>query len=147
MKKIILFLVLILGWLTLFASSSEKEKEHVVLRGKLIFKEKYLPIMKFELIDKLGGYYSLIIFQETKINDSKFLIEKSLIVKSILKERIYSKLDSYSIKNEKNIDYLSFYFSNIELKSVSRFRILLIGIDTIYELEKKLGCHIYARLE
>ena len=151
MKKIIIFLVLIIGWLTLSAESpilnkENKEKEHVVLRGKLIFKQKDLTPIRFLLEDKLNGYYRLTFFEENITKDSTFLKEKGIIINNILKKRIYKK-SSYSIGNKKDVNYLLIDFSNIELRDKKRLKIIFLGIKVIYELEKKMGCSIYARLE
>lgn len=151
MKKIIILLVLIIVWLTLSAESStlkkEKgEKEHVVLKGKLIFEQKNLNSIRFVMEDKLNGNYRLTLFEEKITKDSAFLVEKGTIVKNIFQKRIY-KLSSYSIKKEKSINYLLIDFSNKELRNKKRLKIIILGIKIIYELEKEMGCDIYAHLE
>ena len=75
--------MLAIGLLALSGSSSKKdkgEKEHIVLKGKIIFKVKNLNQIKFILEDKLGGCYRLTLFEEKRTNDSDFLKEKGTMV-------------------------------------------------------------------
>jgi len=133
---------------TLPVKKEKVEKEHVVLRGKLVFKEKGLSPIKFYLEDKLGGNYQLVMFEDKPVSkDGSFLIEKGIIVKDILKQRIWSKLDSLHIKKEKDINYLLISFSNEELENQNHFQIIFLGLKTIFELEKNINGSIYAKLE
>ena len=151
MRKVIILLMLIINCLTLYSSSyligKKKEKDHVVLRGKFIFKEKGVFPIKFYLEDKMGGNYQLVIFEDEPTRDSSFLIKKGIIVKNIIKQKIWSKLDSLYLKKEKNINYLLIPFSNEELSDQNHLQIIFLGIKIIYELEKEMGCSIYAHLE
>lgn len=144
MKKIILFLMLAISLLALSESSSKKEKrekEHIVLKGRIIFKVKNLNQIKFILEDKLGGCYRLTLFEEKITNDSDFLKEKGAVVEVIFKRRIYSKSDSFFI--EKDINSFQLNFLNSELKKMNYAKMVIIALKTIHEIEKNMDCSIY----
>jgi hypothetical protein len=144
MKKIILFIMLTIGLLALSGSSSKKdkgEKEHIVLKGRIIFKVKNLNQIKFILEDKLGGCYRLTLFEEKITNDSDFLKEKGTMVEIIFKRRIYSKSDSSF--NEKDSNSFQLNFLNLELKENNYAKIVIIALKTIHEIEKNMDCSIY----
>lgn len=145
MKKILLFLTLVICSLSFVWSSpsrkDKKEKEHVVLKGKIIFKVKNLNQIKFTLEDRLNGKFRLTLFEETKTDNSDFLREKASIVEIIFKKRIYSKL--YSSFNEKDIIYFQMNFLNAEVKEKNYAEIVLLALKTIHEIEKNMDCSIY----
>lgn len=148
MGKIFL-LIILLTPLTLQGSLGAKEgtnkKEHVVLRG--IIKSKSGDNIKFNLKDKLNGNYQLIIFENEPTKDSHFIIKKGTIIKDILKEKIWSKIDTMHLKKENDITYLSIFFSNEELMDHNHLQILFLGVKTIFELEKRADVSISAKLE
>lgn len=130
-----------LVWASHSRKDNKREKEHVVLKGRIIFKEKNLNKIKFILEDKLGGQYRLTLFEEIKTDNSDFLKEKGSIVEIIFKKRIYSKLNSFI--NERDVNYFQMNFLNEEVKEKNYAEIIILAFKTIHDIEENMDCSIY----
>ncbi len=141
MKKVLLFLMLIISSLAL-AGSLPAKKEKVVLTGKMIFKYgKYTPI-KFYMKDIGKGNYSLVLYQENK-GDADFLIKSGVIINNILKERIDSTICTNQLRIEKDTNFLFINFSNKEVEDMNKIEIFFLGFKLVSKIEKNLNCEIY----
>ena len=89
---------------TLPVKKEKVEKEHVVLTGKMTSIEGQI---NFYLEDKLGGNYKLVLMN----NDSSILIKNGIVLKEILKKRVWSKINYSYLKRENDIYYLIIPFS------------------------------------
>lgn len=139
MKKIISFLVLIMGWLILTGYSPEKrvldpKNKDIFIKGKLTFKNKDIPAVKF-WVEGDAGYYSVIIYQE---NGSEKVNEATMIVSEIFEKEISSSIDCYVFKYNK-IDYSIIDFDNKKTKGLKGLRLLPLGLRTVREIEKHTG--------
>ena len=126
------------------SGKDKKEKEHIVLEGRLVFKQKKSNQLIFVLEDKLGGYYRLTIFEKKITKDSVFLIENGGIVREIFKKRIYSNSNSCYIK-EKNTNCFQINFSNSDVKHLNYSQLFFLALKIINEIENEIDCVIYPK--
>jgi hypothetical protein len=119
-------------------------KSKVVLTGKMIFENE--TEINFYLEDHLNRNYTLYLLQKNQ-NNADFLIEKGIIVSTILKTNFWSKINSCKFKNENDINYLMIDISNEELFKVNRFQVLFLGLKIVLKIERETKSSIIARLE
>ena len=142
MKNISLLLALMIYSLMLSGDISAKSK--VVLTGKMIFENE--TEINFYLEDHLNRNYTLYLLQKNQ-NNADFLIQKGIIVSTILKTNFWSKINSCKFKNENDVNYLMIDISNEELFKVNRFQVLFLGLKIVLKIERETKSSIIARLE
>lgn len=119
-------------------------KSKVVLTGKMIFENE--TEINFYLEDHLNRNYTLYLLQKNQ-NNADFLIQKGIIVSTILKTNFWSKINSCKFKNENDVNYLMIDISNEELFKVNRFQVLFLGLKIVLKIERETKSSIIARLE
>lgn len=139
MKKIIVFLVLILLGLILTGYSPEKrvidpKNKDVFIKGKLTFKNKDIPAVKF-WVEGDAGYYSVIIYEE---NGSEKVTEATMVVSEIFQKEISSSVNYY-VFNYNKIDYSIIDFDNKKTKGLRGLRLLPLGLRIVKNVEKHTG--------
>jgi hypothetical protein len=141
MRKILVFILFFLVIQSLKSNTQKdlENKEKVVLEGNMYLKNKDVEPIKFSLVEKEKGTYSLILIQTNK-NDS--LLKNGEIVKSVFKKEIDSKLTSFLLKNEKDELYFLIYFSDHQLGKIGKVRLKILVYSTLNKVEKELNCSI-----
>lgn len=141
MRKILLFIVLILGWLILTGGSPVKKRiidptnKDVFIGGKLSFKGSSDTIKFWVEGDK--GKYSLLFFQEGKDTTYDNLTQNAAIVEKIFRKEIRSSL-RWLVVDKDSTSYFIIDFSNKEFKG-KEFN---DGIRLVKKIEKETQGHM-----
>jgi len=143
-KKILLFLVLILGGLILTGGSPVKKREcvdpnnkDIFIRGKLTFKDKKMPVVRF-WIEGEKENYSLIIFEENSTTINERLKTTSDSVSVVFKERISSFLLRNTFNGVKR-DFIVIDFNNKKIEEKRLRELIPLGYQIVREIQEKTG--------
>jgi len=145
-KRLLLFIVLILGGLILTGGSPVKRvidpgNKDIFIRGRLIFKNKDLVPIKF-WIQGNDGCYSLIIFEENGTVVSKQLKNISDSVNNVFKDSISSFNTNTIFCGEKRY-YVVIDFNNKRIENKRLRETIPFGYRVVKKLQETTGGKIY----
>lgn len=139
MKQLGLILVLILIGLILSGNSPVKrvidpDGKDVFIRGKLTFKNKDTPTIRF-WVEGDAGYYSLVLFEENSTDVTDHLQNISNIAMSIFRKKICSS-SKYCILDE-NKKYIVIDFNNKEIFNIRGTKLFALGYQVIKKAQNE----------
>ena len=139
MRKILVFVLISMLITTLYAQKDSKNNDKIVMSGKMYSKNKDIEPIKFSIIEKSKGSYTLVLIQKDG-NDS--LPKKGEEIKDIFKKQIDSSLNFRFLINEKKESCFLIYFSDHELGHIGIIKLLWLVNKTMNKIEKKLDCSV-----